>query len=175
MRTSGVSTGPGEKRTPLNWQLCVLDGGRNGSGVTSEECMRDSKTILVVDDGDEIRRLVCGMLSKQGYNCLSASNGADALNLIERGEDTPHLMLTDMVMPQMMGAELAVRAARLRPDLRIVLMSGFSDDPVVRLYQGTPAAFIAKPFTASALCAKIREALDRPWDGLPDPAARDKA
>lgn len=135
--------------------------------------MRASETILVVDDGDEIRRLVCGMLHTQGYNCVSAANGPEALQLIERGEDEPHLMLTDMVMPKMSGSELAVKASRLRPDLRIVLMSGFSEDPVVRLYQQAPAAFIAKPFTAAALCAKVREALDMPWPGLPDPAVRD--
>ncbi len=133
--------------------------------------MRAGETILVVDDGDEIRRLVCGMLGSQGYNCLSASDGVEALDLIERDQSL-HLMLTDMVMPKMMGAELARRAARLRPELRIVLMSGYSDDPVVRLYQHAPAAFIAKPFTAAALCAKIREALDTPWPGLPDPAVR---
>ena len=99
----------------------------------------------------------------------------EALELIERGDHSLHLMLTDMVMPRMMGAELARRAARLRPELRIVLMSGYSDDPVVRLYQSAPAAFIAKPFTAAALCAKVREALDTPWFGLPDPGVRNYA
>ena len=125
----------------------------------------------MVEDGDEIRRMVCGMLTMQGYNCLAASNGLEALELIERGEEPVHLMLTDMVMPRMLGAELARHVSRLRPDVRIVLMSGFSDDPVVRLYQRVPTAFIAKPFTASTLYTKIRQALDQPWCGLPDPTS----
>ena len=133
--------------------------------------MRSSETILVVEDSDEIRKMVCGMLSRQGYNCLTASNGIDALDVIERGAEPVHLLLTDMIMPKMMGSELARLVARQRPEIRIMLMSGFSDDPVVRSYQRAPAIFIAKPFTAATLYSKIRQTLDRPWDGLPEPFA----
>lgn len=131
--------------------------------------MGSRETILVVEDADEIRRMVCGMLSLQGYNCLAASNGLDALDVIESGAEPVHLMLTDMIMPKMMGSELARLVARTRPEIRIVLMSGFTDDPLVRSFRQVPAIFIAKPFTASALCAKIRHTLDQPWRGLPDP------
>ena len=130
--------------------------------------MTGSETILVVEDADEIRKLVCGMLGLQGYNCLSAADGVDALRLIEGGASPLHLMLTDMVMPGMTGTELARHASRLRPDLRILLMSGFSDDPLVRTFERAPAVFIPKPFTAAALCAKVRQALDQPWYGFPD-------
>ena len=130
--------------------------------------MQGSETILVVEDADELRRLVCGMLALQGYNCLAAADGIDALGIIEHNAEPVNLLLTDMVMPNMMGAELARRAARLRPEMRILLMSGFSDDPLVRSLERVPAIFIAKPFTASALCAKVRQALDQPWSGFPD-------
>lgn len=129
--------------------------------------MQGSETILVVEDADEIRRLVCGMLVLQGYNCLAASDGADALQLIESGVEPVHLVLTDVVMPKMMGSELARHLAQRRPDIRILLMSGFSDDPLIRSFEHVPAIFIAKPFTAAALCAKVRQLLDQPWRGFP--------
>jgi two-component system, cell cycle sensor histidine kinase and response regulator CckA len=131
--------------------------------------MPGNETILVVEDADEIRRLVCGMLSLQGYSCISATDGVDALRLIEDdGAEPVHLVLTDMVMPKMKGSELARRIARLRPELRILLMSGFSDDPLVRSFERVPSIFIAKPFTAATLAQKVRQALDQPWTGLPD-------
>ena len=129
--------------------------------------MRGSETILVVEDAEEIRRLVCGMLVLQGYNCLAASDGAEALELVENCVEQVHLVLTDMVMPKMMGSELARHLAQRRPDIRILLMSGFSDDPVVRSFERVPTIFIAKPFTAAALYAKVRQALDQPWRGFP--------
>ena len=129
--------------------------------------MQGSETILVVEDADEIRRLVCGMLVLQGYNCLAAADGVDALQLIESGVEPVHLVLTDMVMPKMMGSELARHLAQRHPDTRILLMSGYSDDPLVRSLERVPAIFIAKPFTAAALCAKVRRVLDQPWRGLP--------
>jgi two-component system, cell cycle sensor histidine kinase and response regulator CckA len=129
--------------------------------------MQGSETILVVEDADEIRRLICGMLVLQGYNCLAAADGVDALQTIESEPEPVHLVLTDMVMPKMMGSELARHLAQRYPDVRILLMSGFSDDPLVRSFECMPQIFIAKPFTAGALCTKIREALDQPWPGLP--------
>ena len=67
--------------------------------------MSGSETILVVEDADEIRRLVCGVLVLQGYNCLAAADGVDALQRIESSAEPVHLVLTDMVMPKMMGSE----------------------------------------------------------------------
>ena len=130
--------------------------------------MSGNETILVVEDADEIRKLVCGMLDLNGYNCLAAANGLAALQMIENGVDQVDLMLTDMVMPQMMGSELARHVAQRRPDIRILVMSGLCDDPVVRSLECVPAIFIAKPFTAAALCTKIRQSLDQPWRGFPD-------
>jgi two-component system, cell cycle sensor histidine kinase and response regulator CckA len=130
--------------------------------------MAGNETILVVEDADEIRKLVCGMLDLHGYNCLAAADGVDALRMIEDGAERVDLLLTDLVMPKMMGAELARHVAQKRPEIRILLMSGFCDDPVVRSLERVPAIFIAKPFTAAALCTKIRQSLDQPWRGFPN-------
>ena len=128
-------------------------------------------TILVVEDAEPIRKLVCTMLSHDGYQCLEAENGSVALQVVERAPHL-HLVLTDVVMPQMGGAELARHLAVLRPDVRIIFMSGYSEDPLVRHVEQDPGIFLAKPFTASALSTKVRQALERPWNGLPGtPAA----
>src|SRR5690348_8422268 len=109
----------------------------------------DSETILVVDDAESIRKLVCAMLCQNGYRCLEASDGTEALRMVEDGIDSFRLVLTDMVMPNMTGAELAEHLSRLRPDVRIVFMSGYSDDPVVgQVEHSSPANFLPKPFTA---------------------------
>jgi DNA-binding NtrC family response regulator len=129
--------------------------------------MQGTETILVVEDAEDIRRLVCGVLTLQGYRCLTAQDGIDALQVIETGSEPPQLVLTDVVMPRMKGNELAQHIAKTRPEIRIVLMSGFAADPLVRTFERTPSIFLAKPFTADALCVKVRQALDRPWAGLP--------
>ncbi len=96
--------------------------------------MQGSETILVVEDADEIRRLVCGMLVLQGYNCLAASDGADALQLIESGVEPVHLVLTDMVMPKMMGSELARHVGPTA--------SRYSNSIDVRLFRRSAGSFV---------------------------------
>jgi CheY-like chemotaxis protein len=125
------------------------------------------ETILVVDDAEPIRKMVCSMLSFSGYNCLEAADGQAALTLIRESAVSVNLVLTDIVMPEMGGTELARQVAELRPDLPIVFMSGYSDDPVVRTLEHSPALFLPKPFTAAALTEKVRAALDNPWTGVP--------
>jgi two-component system, cell cycle sensor histidine kinase and response regulator CckA len=124
------------------------------------------ETILVVEDAEAIRRMVCAMLAQSGYHCLEACDGAEALDVLESDGGSVNLVLTDMVMPNMTGAELAYEVSRTRPEMRIMFMSGFSDDPVVRTLEHTAAIFLAKPFTATSLMEKVREALDHPWTGL---------
>jgi CheY-like chemotaxis protein len=124
------------------------------------------ETILVVEDAESIRRMVCAMLSQSGYRCLEAGDGAEALDVLESDGDAVTLILTDMMMPRMTGAELAQRVARIRPEIRIMFMSGYTDDPVVHTIECSTAVFLSKPFTASILTEKVREALDQPWVGL---------
>jgi CheY-like chemotaxis protein len=129
--------------------------------------MSGGETILVVEDADAIRNMVCAMLGQQGYQCLEAADGADALRMLDETTSPVHLVLTDVIMPKMTGAELGRHLVRVRPELRIVFMSGYSDDPSVRDFERVPPIFLAKPFTATALLQKVRQALDQPWSGLP--------
>jgi CheY-like chemotaxis protein len=125
-----------------------------------------NEVILVVEDAEIIRKMVCAMLSQAGYVCMEAGDGEEALGLVQRAPDSIDLVLTDVVMPRMGGPELARRLASVRPDLRVVFMSGYSEDPIIRTFQRSPSIFLAKPFTAAALMGKVRETLDHPWLGL---------
>jgi len=124
------------------------------------------ETILVVEDGDAIRNLVCLMLVQNGYRVLEARDGHHALRVCETHAQQIQLVLTDLVMPNMKGADLAARLGRARPDLRILLMSGYADEPVAQRLGRDSVAFLAKPFTSVELVDKIRQVLDAPWNGL---------
>ena len=125
------------------------------------------ETILVVEDGEAVRNLVCLMLVQNGYGVLEARDGREALRLCETHPEPIQLVLTDLVMPNMKGAELAERLRRARPGLRILLMSGYPDEPVVQRPGREPLALLPKPFTSVELVEKIRQILDAPWNGRP--------
>jgi two-component system cell cycle sensor histidine kinase/response regulator CckA len=125
------------------------------------------ETILVVEDGDAVRNLVCLMLVQNGYGVLEARDGREALRVCEAHPQPIQLVLTDLVMPNMKGAELAERLRRARPGLRILLMSGYVDEPVVQRLGRGSVAFLPKPFTSVELVEKVRQVLDAPWNGLP--------
>lgn len=114
------------------------------------------ETILVVDDEEYIRELVGAILSIEGYNVVEADGGAQALRIAEEFPGRIHLMLSDVVMSPMGGGELAKKITPLRPDMKIIFISGYP--------QGFEAArtemFLAKPFTPKALVQKIRAVLD---------------
>jgi CheY-like chemotaxis protein len=101
-------------------------------------------------------------LAAQGYAILEAENGAEALEVLARADGPVDLVLTDVVMPILNGRELGERLAAERPRLRVLFMSGYTDDDVVRrglLEPGAP--FLQKPFTPGDLARKVREVLDR--------------
>lgn len=125
------------------------------------------ETILVVEDGDAVRNLVCRMLVQYGYRVLEARDGHDALHVCQSHPDSIQLVLTDLVMPNMSGGELASRLMRLRPALRVLFMSGYTDEPVVRRLGRESVMFLQKPFTSITLSERIRQVLDRPWNGFP--------
>jgi|HubBroStandDraft_3_1064219.scaffolds.fasta_scaffold223154_1 two-component system cell cycle sensor histidine kinase/response regulator CckA len=125
------------------------------------------ETILVVEDGDAVRNLVCLMLVQNGYGVLEARDGREALRVCEAHPEPIQLVLTDLVMPNMKGVDLAERLRRARPDLRILLMSGYADEPVVQRLGRDSVAFLPKPFTSVELVEKVRQVLDTPWNGLP--------
>ncbi len=116
----------------------------------------------MVEDGDAVRSLVCLMLVQNGYRVLEAGDGPHAIRLCETHPEPIQLVLSDLMMPHMKGGELVERLLRIRPGLRILLMSGYVDEPVAP-HAGKPAvAFLPKPFTSVELVAKVRQVLDGP-------------
>ena len=116
--------------------------------------------MLVVEDQEEVRELAVEVLKSYGYTVLQAEHGADALGVIERHEGPIHLVLTDVIMPGMTGRELADRIAPLRPDAKVLFMSGYSRDVIGRegvLDHSTP--YVSKPFAPEELARKVRELL----------------
>ena len=120
-----------------------------------EDAACNCNTILVVEDAEAVRKLVCAMLSAGGYQCLEASDGDEALQLVEDGRHSFKLVLTDMVMPKMGGLEFARAVNRIRPEVRIVFMSGYVDRPLL-----DKVVFLSKPFTAATLLDTVRQSLD---------------
>jgi two-component system, cell cycle sensor histidine kinase and response regulator CckA len=120
-----------------------------------------SETLLLVEDEDGVRRLLNHVLHKRGYNVIEASNGEEALRLFERRGSEIELVLTDMVMPQMGGRELGERLRELNPGVKIIYMSGYTDDVLVRTGAlGPGMSFLQKPLRPEVLAAKVRETLD---------------
>jgi CheY-like chemotaxis protein len=126
-----------------------------------------NETILLVEDDDRVRALVANMLRKNGYTVLLASAADQALEIAARHHGRIHLLLTDVVMPGRSGRLLSERLAAARPDTRVLYMSGYSDDAMLRHGVRSAAAhFIQKPFSVDALAHKIRETLNAP-DNVP--------
>jgi signal transduction histidine kinase/CheY-like chemotaxis protein len=121
------------------------------------------ETILLVEDEDQVRNLARTMLKRQGYRILEAAGGEDALTLIRNRGQRIDLLLTDIVMPRMRGTELAKEARELRPELKVVYMSGYTDGGVLSRGVIEPgASFLQKPFTAHSLHEKVRQTLGEP-------------
>jgi two-component system cell cycle sensor histidine kinase/response regulator CckA len=123
--------------------------------------LRGTETVLLAEDEEQVRSIVLNVLLRQGYHVIPAQNGGEALLLSERHSGTIDLLLTDVVMPTMSGPELAKRLAATRPDMKVLCMSGYTDDSIVRhgvLESGV--AFIQKPITPTLLMTKVREVLD---------------
>lgn len=121
-----------------------------------------SETILVVEDDETVRQVAARMLKQEGYQVLTASSGGEALLICEAHPGKVHLLLTDVVMPRMGGRELADRLRKVRPDMRVAFMSGYTEGTA--LHHGAAdngTVFIAKPFERNVLKKKVREALDR--------------
>ena len=123
--------------------------------------LRGSETILLVEDDDQVRVVAREILRRSGYHVIEARNAGEAVLHSEEYPGTIQLLLTDVVMPQMSGPELAKRLASVRPEMKVLCMSGYTDDSIVR--HGVLEAHIAylqKPITPDALATRVREVLD---------------
>ncbi len=119
------------------------------------------ETILVVEDEARVRKLVAGVLASRGYTVLEAMRGEEALRLLHSHQGRVDMAVVDVVMPEMSGPDLVRQIEAVRPGLRILYMSGYTDEAVV--HHGIPAsgaAFLQKPFLPDALARKVREVLD---------------
>jgi CheY-like chemotaxis protein len=119
-----------------------------------------AETILVVEDEPAVRVLTKQTLQQLGYTVLEASDGYEALRVIERHRSEIHLVLTDVIMPLMNGRELAMRLEAMRPGTKVLYMSGYTDDVVAFHGLSQPEVdFIQKPFTRSCLAEKVETLL----------------
>jgi PAS domain S-box-containing protein len=125
------------------------------------EAPRGTETILVAEDADLIRQLTREILEVRGYNVIEAADGEAALEICKTYVGTIHLTLSDVVMPRMNGRELAEQAVRLRPEMKVLLMSGYADEISKAGFLHPGLHFIEKPFTSNSLAMKVREVLDR--------------
>jgi two-component system cell cycle sensor histidine kinase/response regulator CckA len=152
------------KGTTFKTYLPLAEGGAAAEPVrpTESPALFGSETVLLVEDEESVRALSRSILKSYGYTVLEAGSGKDGLNVARRYTLPIHLLVTDVVMPEMGGSELASRLEDIRPGLPVLYMSGYTDDAVFRhgfLEKGR--VFLQKPFTPESLARKVREALGR--------------
>jgi signal transduction histidine kinase len=150
--------------TTFKIYLPVIEEGRDSiqSLAVSTKPLQGSETILLVEDEEMVRKLACTVLQKYGYTVLEAPNGEEALRIVQGQNGNPiHLMVTDVVMPGMSGRQLADRLGSLWPEMKVLYMSGYTDNAIVHHGVLDPGiAYIQKPFAPNALTSKVREILD---------------
>jgi PAS domain S-box-containing protein len=133
------------------------DGGAVSTG---------SETILLVEDEEMVRTLAAQVLSTVGYRVVDAANGHEAIGVAESHQGHIDLLLTDAVMPEMSGMELVDRLQRIRPDMSVLMMSGYSREAMAGAMLSPAISLLQKPFTPVDLCRKVREVLDGEESGV---------
>ena len=130
---------------------------------TSSKPQSGTETILLVEDQQAVRLLLTQVLTEYGYKLLEASNGQEALRLVAATREPIHIVVTDVVMPQMTGPALVERLRRQWPTLRVLFMSGYAEGTVLPTFLAEPGTgFIQKPFLPVELAKKLRDLLDPP-------------
>lgn len=129
----------------------------------TEKALQGVETIVLAEDEEMVRKLARRVLEIYGYQVLEVANGGAAILVCERHKGPIHLLITDVIMPEMSGVELATRLTRLHPEMKVLYMSGYTDNNIAHrgvLDEGEN--FIQKPFSTDALARKVREILDAP-------------
>ena len=123
--------------------------------------LRGVETVLLVEDDEQVRELACVILRKHGYHVIEAPTGGDAVLICEQYEGAIHLLLTDVVMPRIGGRQLWERLAPLRPGMKVLFMSGYTDDAIIHHgVLSSEFAFVQKPLMPLVLLTKLRSVLD---------------
>ena len=129
------------------------------------------ETVLVVEDEEIVRELVCDVLAEQGYNVMCAVDGHDAMKVAGEFDGEIDLLVTDVIMPHMNGPELAVALSKLRPDMKVLYVSGYSDNDIGdHGVLDTRIDLLQKPFTPQTLARKIRDVIEERTDAHAAPA-----
>ena len=155
-----VYSEPGQGTTFEIYLPALAQAAAEGEKPAAAPALGGNETVLVVEDQAEVRDYAVAALKEYGYRVIEAESGAEALRLCERDLGRIHLVLTDVVMPNMSGPELANRLEKLRPGTKVLFMSGYTDDVI--LQQGVldeSAEFVQKPFSPRELAVKVREVL----------------
>ena len=156
-----VYSEPGTGSTFKIYLPAVQNSPGEASVIDSQTLHPGSETILLVEDEKMVRELGILALKRNGYKVLSAANGEAAIEILANYESTIDLLVTDVVMPEMSGRQLAEAAQLGYPNLKVLYVSGYTDDAIVRhgILQAN-VAFLQKPFTPNSLAKKVREVLD---------------
>ncbi len=137
-----------------------VDVGESPSG-TSSGSKRGSETILVVEDDDQVRAVVRGVLRRAGYRILEAADAASAREIVARNRGQIQLLLADIIMPKVSGPELAASLLPLCPSMRVLFMSGYPGDSLPQGLSLADHPFVRKPLTPEVLTARVRDVLDQ--------------
>jgi two-component system cell cycle sensor histidine kinase/response regulator CckA len=139
------------------------EADKSSADARVESDLRGSETVLVVEDEPSVRALAVRILRERGYTVIEASNGKDALRTAHEYAGEIHLVLTDVVMPEMNGKVLVSQIKAARPGIRALFVSGYTDNAVVHHGILEPSvAFLQKPFAGNVLASKVREVIDLP-------------
>jgi PAS domain S-box-containing protein len=131
------------------------------STIAEDASLEGSETILIAEDDGNVRVMVESLLSEQGYSVLTAQNGDEALKIAARHPSTIHLMITDVMMPEMNGNDLARQLSNARPEMKVLYVSGYTDDAITYHHLlDSDAHFLQKPFDTDELVLRIRQMLD---------------
>jgi len=156
-----VYSEPGQGTTFRIYLPRVDEAPTSSQQGTTTVSLPGTETILLTEDAPALRGAARRILERYGYTVLEAPNGKEALTLARSRPGPIHLLLTDVVMPGMSGRELAERFCTHRPEVKVLYMSGYTDDAVVRHGVLRPGiAYLQKPFTPESLAHKVREVLD---------------